>query len=88
MSNYIKFIHDQSDYEVSAEFDDISTNERYNKFAITTSGLFEYSGWYTYYRYTDSSMGTLIEKGKCLLNDPAERIIYSKTEEAKKIYKR
>ena len=88
MNNYIQFIHDQSGVIVSDNFTNQSINDRLLSFEIITKDFFPYPGWYTYYRYDDASMGTLLDKGKCFLNDPKESVIYNKTTEVKKIYKR
>lgn len=87
MSNYIEFIHDQSDASLGDTFQDISDNSRVESYNIITKGFFEYPGWYTYYRYTDINKTFFIEKGKLYLNEPTDSSTYYRPTKAKKIYK-
>lgn len=87
MSNYIEFIHDQSDTSLGYTFEDMSTNERYLKFEVITD-VFEYDGWYTYYRYEDDTKTDLIENGKLFLDNPKSTVQYNKAATEKIIYKR
>lgn len=87
-SNYIEFIHDQSDVMVSDTFDNVSFNDRYYTFDIITKDFFPYDGWYTYYRYEDDTKATLIENGKIFLDDPKQNTVYNKADNEKIIYQR
>ena len=68
MTNYIEFIHDQSDASIGQTFTNISDAARLVKFELVTYNLFADPGWYTYYRYTDNTKTELIENGKLYLN--------------------
>lgn len=88
MSNYIEFVHDQSDVSIGYTLEDMSSNDRYHKFEINTKAMFEYDGWYTYYRYEDDTKDVFIENGKAFLENPKSTTQYSKVPTEKIIYKR
>jgi len=87
MTNYIEFIHDQSDSSVCTTVTSVASASRVIEFPIVTQGLFIYDGWHTYYRYEDDSKSNLIDKGKIFLDNPKSTVSYQPKVE-KKIYKR
>lgn len=86
MDNYIEFIHEQSGVSIGDTFTNISTNGRLVTFEVITKDFFKYTGWYSYFRYEDDTKVTLLDHGKCYLNEDGSVIEYKKDEEQKIIY--
>ena len=85
-TEYIEFIHEQSDWTTGSTFTDVSLNNRIISFQIVTENYFLYDGWYKYYRYEDDTKSTLIDKGKLFLRKSTDKTVYESPDEDKIIY--
>lgn len=89
MNRYIEFAHIQSEFVTGITFSDESLNERLYKFPIITNDHFIDYGWYNYYVYMDDTKDTLIDIGKCYLEDTSiKKKVLERPIEKKTILKR